>query len=382
MFLWVDLIYKEELRNIVNAINLMEALGRLPERGLTNLYDHIFLRIERDTGSARHVALRDLFSWVAYFKEPLSLFNLNEIMQISSGNVGAIVTETCASLFVLVKTGQVLLEDSTQLDTETQEGADNAPNDAGQSKGRDNPEVEHVEEAYGDIDEDNEEFDDEMEMNEKEMAEMAEDAERLLNRQREIFVHLRHASLGDYLKREDLKSTAILLGMKQGKAHVTTMMLRIVCKGAAAPQELWRFLMVNFLDQLDSLNNIIVSEADTKLIIGYLHEIFTSEALGRHIAKPQDYGWGGCTTDSFFFGFNMNQPNENYRAIDKWLRKARDIGLTKFDLEISNWVKEALDDHLKLLVPLVKTCAREWLVCTGALEAWRRISFVWQCIVL
>jgi hypothetical protein len=109
MFLWVDLIYKEELRDILSPVKLKEALGKLPEGGLTNLYDHIFFRIERDIGRAKHLALQNLFSWAAYFKEPLSLFNLNEILQISSSDnfdVESIVAETCASLFVLVKTGK------------------------------------------------------------------------------------------------------------------------------------------------------------------------------------------------------------------------------------------------------------------------------------
>lgn len=70
------------------------------------------------------------------------------------------------------------------------------------------------------------------------MAEIAEADEKHYNRQREVYAHLRHASLGDYLRRPDLKSTAILLGVKQGQAHVVMAMLQIVCKGADAPQEL------------------------------------------------------------------------------------------------------------------------------------------------
>ncbi|KAH9203929.1 hypothetical protein DL95DRAFT_471950 [Leptodontidium sp. 2 PMI_412] len=316
MFLWVDLIYKEELQDILSPMKLKEALGKLPEGRLTNLYDRIFLRVERDNGPAKHLALQELFSWAVYFKEPLSLFYLNEILHLLIGNQysdAEIILETCASLFILVKTGEVLLEESNRSETETQ-GADHAHKDAGHNEGRDNAEPE-LEENYDHENYDNDEnYDDE-----NEMAEMAEADEQHRNRQRDIFVHLRHASLGDYLRRADLKPTAILLGAKQGQVHVVVTMLQIVCKGADAPQELWLYLMANFLGQLGSLDCSIVSEADTKLIIGYLHEIFTSETLGRHIAKfhisAEGYPLLGDGRGNFSFGLNTGQQNDNYLVI-------------------------------------------------------------------
>jgi hypothetical protein len=391
MFLWVDLIYKEELQDILSPIKLKEALGKLPEGGLTNLYDRIFLRVERDNGPAKHLALQELFSWVAYFKEPLSLFYLNEILHILIGNqysdAEVILEETCASLFILVKTGEVLLEESNRLETETQ-GADHAHKDAGQNEGRENAELEQEEENYDQENyDDDENYDgDENYDDEKEMAEMAEADEQHRSRQRDIFVHLRHASLGDYLRRVDLKPTAILLGAKQGQVHVVLTMLQIVCKGADAPQELWLYLMANFLGQLSSLDCSIVSEADTKLIIGHLHEIFTSETLGRHIAKfhvgDEGYPLLGDGRGGFHLGLNTGQQNENYLVIRKWLRKAQDAGLTKLDSEISNWVGQILDDPLKLLIPLVRACISEWLACkAGGFELYFRFRFIWQCIL-
>jgi len=273
-----------------------------------------------------------------------------------------------------------LLDESTQSDMETQDREDHPRNEAGKSEGQENSKVEQVEENEDDEDDEDEIFnDDEKDDDEKEIAEMAEEHEKHLNQQRETFVHLRHASLGDYLKREDLKPTAILLGVKQGRTHVVTTMLQIVCKGAAAPQELWRFLMENFLDQLDSLDESIVSEADTKLIIGYLHEIFTSEALGRQIAMAYDVF---SFPDAFFFGFNASQPNENILVIQKWLRKAQEAGLTGLNPDISNWVEQTLENRLKLLIPLVQTCVRELLTCEGdGGELSGRLRFIMECIV-
>ena len=55
---------------------------------------------------------------------------------------------------------------------------------------------------------------------EKENEEIAEDEARRSKRQREIFVNLRHASLGDYLKRPDLKPTTILLSSREAPVHI------------------------------------------------------------------------------------------------------------------------------------------------------------------
>jgi hypothetical protein len=375
MFLWVDLIYKEELQNILSPMKLKEALGKLPEGGLNNLYDHIFLRVELESGPAKHQTLQELFSWAAYFKEPLSLFYLNEILNLLIGqqysDAEVILKETCASLFILVKTGEVLLEESSRSDTEHKFSEHNERQDNTEAK------VEE-ENCDHDNDDDEENYDDE-----KEMAEILEANEQHRMRQQEIFVTLRHASLGDYLRRADLKPTAILLGAKQGQIHVVIKMLQIVCEGSDAPQELWLYLMANFLDQLRSLDCSMVSESDTKLIIGYLHEIFTSESLGRHIAKfhAQDDGYPLLGVN-FSFGLNTGQENDNSLLIRQWLRKAQEIGLSEWDSAISNWVGYNLENPLKLLIPLVTTCISEWLACKeDGFELYWRFRFIWQCVL-
>jgi hypothetical protein len=381
MFLWVDLIYKEELQDILSPMKLKEALGKLPESGLTNLYDRIFSRIERDSGPSKHLLLQELFSWAAYFKEPLSLFYWNDILHFSYGSqysdAEVILEETCASLFILVKTGELLFEEANREEIETQNGADNAREDAEHDEGGGNADIELEEEdGYND---DN--YDDE-----KEIAEIAEADEQHRNRQRNIFVHLRHASLGDYLRRTDLKSTAVLLGANQGQVHVVVTMLRIVCKGADAPQKLWLYLTADFLNQLRSLDCSLVSEADTQVIVRYLHQIFTSETLAKHIAKfhPSEKGYPLLMTGNGFTSFELNttQQGDSYLVIRKWLQKAQNTGLTKLDPEISTWVGKILNNHLQLLVPLVKTCISEWLACkSDGPELFWRFEFISKCII-
>lgn len=380
MFLWVDLIYKEELKDILSPMKLKEALGKLPESGLTNLYDRIFSRIERDSGPAKHLVLQELSSWVAYFKEPLSLFFLNDILHFSCGSqysdAEVILEETCASLFILVKTGEVLFDEANREEMEIQNGADNSRADAEDDDRAGNADPELEEENY-----DDENYDDE-----KEIAAIAEADEQHRNRQRNIFVQLRHASLGDYLRKTDLKSTSVLLGANQGQAHVVAKMLRMVCEGADAPQRLWLYLTANFLDQLRSLDCSLVSEATTHVIVRYLHRIFTSETLGKHIAKfhTTEKGYPLLVAGDGFlsFGLNTAQQNENYLVILNWLHKAQDTGLTKLAPEISNWVEQILSNHLQLLVPLVKTCINEWLTCKAdGSEPYWRFRFIFQCIL-
>ncbi len=312
MFLWVNLIYKEEVQDILSPIKLKEALGKLPESGLTNLYDRIFSRIERESGPAKHLALQVFFSWAAYFKEPLSFFYLNDILRFScdsqNSDAEVILEKTRASLFILVKTGELLLDEANGEEIKTRNGTNNAGEDAENSENGGNPDPELEEEIYGD-----ENYD-----YEKEIAEIAETDEQLRNRQRNIFVHLRHASLGDYLRRTDLKSTVVLLGANQGQVHVVVTMLRIVCEGADAPQRLWVYLTANFLRQFRSLDGSLVSEADTQVIFRYLYQIFTSETLGKHIAevhKSEENYHSLFETGTVSFGSNIVQQGDKYLVV-------------------------------------------------------------------
>lgn len=159
--------------------------------------------------------------------------------------------------------------------------------------------------------------------------------------------------------------------------------LKIICEGADAPHELWLYLMSNFLAQLRSLDDRDVAEQDTQRIVEYLYDIFTSETLGKHIAKVQQTSTGfPLLGNCFFFGLNRDMQNENRLAVRKWLEKAQDTHLVKPDLEISDWIKLLLDNPLKLLVPLAKICVKEWLACNKDRgELYWRHRFAWRCII-
>jgi hypothetical protein len=375
MFLWVDLIYKEVLKNIKSPKQLSAAMDILPESGLTNIYDRIFARIERDNTPAKRLILREIFCWVTYFKQPLSLFCLNQLVSLSAPgqivDAETILEETCGSLFLMVKTGEVLLDELDRVE-------DRADNDVGDNEHLQNSLIVNT----SDVENDEETFDEEYDEG-KEMDAIAEAEEELQRRQREIFVQQRHASLGDYLRRPELPSSSILLNARRGEAEVVLSTLRVICQGVDAPQELWLYLTSNFLEQLRSLVDTELSEDDTAGIVNCLYDIFTSESLGRHIAKFHATSKGyPLMEDCFFFGINSNLQHPNRLLIQRWLRLGLNMAATKLRAGVSAWIELVLETPTALLVPLTNVCVREWLCCEGdPFELYWRFRFAWRCIV-
>lgn len=375
MFLWIDLMYKEVLKNIRSPKQLSTAMDVLPEGGLTNAYDRIFARIERDSTPAKRLILREIFCWVTYFKQPLSLFCLNQLVSLSAPgqivDAETILEGTCSSLFLMVKTGESLLEQLDRVE-------DRTDNDVGENEDIQQSLVDNTSDGENDEEYMDEEYDDE-----KEMDAIAEAEEELQRRQREIFVQLRHASLGDYLKRPELQSSSILLNARQGKAEVILTTLRVICQGVDAPQELWLDLTSNFLDQLRSLGDTELSEDDTASIVNCLYDIFTSETLGRHIAKFHSTSKGyPLIEDCFFFGINSDVQHPNRLLIQRWLRLGLNMAETKLRAGVSTWIKSVLETPTELLVPLTNVCVREWICCKAdPFELYWRFRFAWRCIV-
>ena len=136
------------------------------------------------------------------------------------------------------------------------------------------------------------------------------------------------------------------------------------------PKELWLYLMSNFFNQLRSLDERDVSEEDIKRIVEHLLEIFLLEPLQKHIAKfhKTRNGYpllGDGNRECLFFGANTNLQHKNRLVVQKWLKKADCMTSVKLDDKASNWIKSVLEEPVKLLVPLTKTCIREWLACDG-----------------
>src|SRR5438477_7537880 len=88
------------------------------------------------------------------------------------------------------------------------------------------------------------------ELDEDEAQEEEED------RQRKVMVKLYHASVGDYIKGEDLKLSEILFSPRDAKFHIMDTTLRIACVGSAAPVELWLYAMTYICNHLRQLNGI------------------------------------------------------------------------------------------------------------------------------
>jgi hypothetical protein len=352
MFLWVDLMY-QELEEIKQPKKLKLALENM-STGLTELYERIFTRIETTKGSGKTLAqLREIFCLVAYAKEPLSIFLLNQIIQFVTTDdifdAERTIRSTCVSLFRLVQTGQVLFDTLVKSETLVEVG----PNTGGAD------ESDEASELESELDED-------------------EADEREEERQREIFVHLRHASLGDYVKNRDLKPTGILFNVSEARLHIVLTTLRLICEGPSVPEPVWLYAMENWSNQLHDLNEKSVSEEDTKLIVECIATIFTSEPLGKYIAQhPLHNG------DCFFFGSNTDLQHRNRTVIHKWLKKAADLKSVELASDAGEWVNEVLKHPLSLLVPLTETCIREWLSCDdGARHKLdRRFRFAWRCAI-
>jgi hypothetical protein len=364
MFLWVDLMYKE-LKGL-SPQRLRLAIDSLPDGGLTGLYDRIFSRIEADSRTSRQMSrLKELFCWTAHFKEPLSLYCLNQIIRIATSDemfdAKQTIDETCASLLLMVKTGEVLFDEVQSI--------------AAANSIAMNSIVEDVEEGAELLDDEENEDDAIDEAEEKRQAQ-----------EREIFVNLRHASLGDYFNRLNLQSSAILHIGRDAKAHVILTSLSIICQGPNAPQELWLYLMTTHLAQLRSLDEKDTTDGETRRIVEYLVQIFLSDRLQKHIAKvhrtSNGYPLLDISGDSFFFGTNTDLQHENRLVVLKWFKKADCMTSENLTDEASSWVKSILEEPLKLLIPLVKTSVREWLACEGnAFEMFWRFRFAWLCII-
>jgi hypothetical protein len=118
-------------------------------------------------------------------KEHLSIHDLNQIVQFEIGDglfdMERIIDNSCGSLFKFVKTGEARFDELFE----------QIPPVSGE------PKPGGLEESYETSESGSELEEEEADQQEQE-------------RQRGIFVHLRHASLGDYLKDPDLEPTYLL----------------------------------------------------------------------------------------------------------------------------------------------------------------------------
>jgi hypothetical protein len=366
MFLWVDLMY-QELEDIKQPKKMKLALENM-STGLTQLYERIFTRIEIVKGNGKTVAqLREIFCLVAHSKEPVSIFFVNQIVQFVTDDdlfdAERVIRKSCASLFQFVETGQALFDTLMKAERTLGLGVIREDTDRKISDGEDQ----------------DEESETEPEIDEDEAEEQEEE------RQRGIFLQLRHASLGDYIKKTDHKTTAILFSVGEAPVHLLLMNLRLICEGSKVPHPAWLFAMKTWLGQLRDLDEKRVSEEDTKLIVEKIMFVFTSEQLAAYIAKhhSEPDGYPLHEGDIFFFGSNTDLQHRNRIAIRKWLLKAVSLESVTLTSATSKWANEILAHPLKLIVPLAKICIQEWLGCDdeNSFQLNWRFQFAWRCTI-
>jgi hypothetical protein len=358
MFLWVDLMFSE-LKDIKDPKVLRLRLETMPT-GLPTLYKTILTRVENENGEGKTVAqLKEIFCWVAYSKEPLSVLDLNQIIRFAT-DVESFDTEKtvniCASLFQVAKTRNVLFKTLVE--------PLGGPLNSGSIEGE-----------FDESDDQKENCESEEELDEDEVCELEEE------RQGEIFIHLRHASVGDYIEDSGRKPMGVLFNANEAPLHMLLTNLRIVCEGSSVPERLWHHAMDSWLSQLHDLDEKTVLEADIRLIVEHLATIFNSEALGKYIAQEKCLSsWNSYYSSKFDFGSNTDLQNRNRATIRKWLQRAVDLKSISLAPDVDEWIKELIKHPLKLLVPLSKTCITEWLACDGSSkELSARFGFAWFC---
>ncbi|KAH7087293.1 hypothetical protein FB567DRAFT_591977 [Paraphoma chrysanthemicola] len=368
MFLWVDLVC-QELAKIKNIKVLKQHLDSMPV-GLSALYENIFSRIAATgSDSNRSTQLRELFCCLSQFKEPPSVFLLNQIIQYATDNpefdVETVIVEACASLLTCEETGQLLFQSKIK-----SESSQNQPRDS----------VQSINGSTGCTSGAEDDFDSESFVDEETDERQREDC------QKETKVRVRHASVGDFLNSKALKTSAILFSREDAAFHAVDLSLRIVCEGGSTSltisEDLWLNAMTNVFNQLHSLSEEAISLEQTEILIERLWYLFNSDVLGKYISRRHSTPSGLPLYDTFDFGFNTDLAHANRQAVQKWIKRANDSDVIHLKPETREWVENVAKAPLQLLVPLTKVCIREWLhSAEKPYELYGRYNFAWLCLV-
>ena len=178
-------------------------------------------------------------------------------------------------------------------------------------------------------------------------------------------VKLCHASLGDYLRREDLETSDILFGPGDRDFNVLHYTLRVACAGSSAPKKAWLDAVYDMWDRLGSLDALEVAPVDAVKVVECLHEFFCSEPLSRHIAQVSSdnihsYDSLIGTLIAFFDRFSRSDDDDYsiFRVIREWIRRTHQA-VAQLKTETKLWMEALLQSPHTLLVPIAKTCARE-----------------------
>jgi hypothetical protein len=368
MFLWVDLVC-QELAKIKNVKVLKQHLDNMPV-GLFALYERIFSRMAA-IGSDLNppTQLRELFCCLSQFKEPPSVYLLNQVIQYATEDpefdVESAIAEACASLLSYEETGQLLFR--TKIISETNQTQTRDPAQSNNNSSTYTGGEEHDSDSESFLDEDT-------------------DQREVQNRQKETLVKVRHASVGDFLNSKALKTSAVLFSREDAAFHTVELSLRIICEGGSTSltvsEDLWLNAMTNVFDQLHNLAEGAISLQQTETLIEGLWQLFNSELLGKYISRHHSTSHGYPLHETFDFGFNTNLGHDKRQAVQKWIEKANDSDVIHLKPATREWVENVAKAPLQLLVPLTKICIREWLHSDAQpFELYWRYRFAWLCLV-
>jgi hypothetical protein len=145
---------------------------------------------------------KELFCWVSNSKESLSLFTLNQHIQLATGEYfdrESTIHNYCSSLFNLIKTGSTLFGEGYGKLNLTEKFLNT---NSGDFIGLDEISAEEVSELG-------------------EVLGMRIENEKTQLYFQGVYMHLRHGSLEDYLRNKKLESTKLFIEEKEARYAVT-----------------------------------------------------------------------------------------------------------------------------------------------------------------
>jgi tetratricopeptide (TPR) repeat protein len=145
----------------------------------------------------------------------------------------------------------------------------------------------------------------------------------------ETTIKLRHASLGDYLRSNDIKRTRLTARLSEGELELASLCMQIVCDPNKDLSELWEYAAASWLQHLRKVDDSSLSRTDVFQVALRIAQVLTSPESARQLIHYGDF-------DNFDWEYTDSAAGaKNREVVLKWLIKAHSLGLTtdkKIDL--------------------------------------------------
>lgn len=138
----------------------------------------------------------------------------------------------------------------------------------------------------------------------------------------ETTVKLRHASLGDYLRSNDIKRTRLTARLSEGEFELASLTMQIVCDPNKDLSDIWEYAAFSWLQHLIQIDEKSLSAPEIRQIALRIALVLTSPESVPQLIAHADY-------DSLDWEYSDSAGGAKYRdVVLKWLVKAHGLGLT------------------------------------------------------